>query len=255
MRQSSGERPGAPVGIVAALATEARALGPATRRSDGIAALADGTLLAVSGMGCVAAAESARALVAAGCGALASWGVAGGLDPALVCGAILLPEEVLLEAGAPLRTAAVWRERVQRSLGPRWPATGGRLLTCGHPLGSVAEKAMAFGNTRAIAVDMESYAIGEVAVARGVPFIVVRVIVDTARDELPPALAGVMDSGGQVSAARLIGRLVLQPARLGSLLRLARRYGAAQRSLRRIARSGALAAHSVADHSPGAGTP
>ncbi len=249
-RRSSGERPGAPVGIVAALAAEARSLGPASRRSSGLAALADGTLLAVSGVGRAAAAESARALLAAGCGALASWGVAGGLDPALASGAILLPEEVLLEGGASLRTAAVWREQVQRSLERRWSVIRGRLLTCARPLGAVADKTTAFRDTQAVAVDMESFAIGEVAMARGVPFIAVRVIVDTARDELPPALADLMDSAGQLSVGRLIGRMVLRPAGLASLLRLARRYGAARRSLRRIARSGALTAFPPAPGAP-----
>lgn len=246
MRHSTGERCGSPVGIVAALAAEARALGPAARGHGGLGVLADGTLLAVSGIGSAAAARSARALLAAGCGAIASWGLAGGLDPALDCGAIVLPEDVLLEGGASLRTEAAWRERVERSLAAHWPVARGRLLTSGRVLGAVAQKAMAFHETRAAAVDMESFAVGEVAMAHGVPFIAVRVIVDTATDAIHPALAGAMDSAGQVSTGRLIGRILSEPTDLVALLRLARRYRAARRSLRRIARSGALTARPLA---------
>lgn len=230
------------VGIVAALEAEARPLDPPARRRGGLAALADGTMLAVSGIGRAAAAQAARALVAAGCRALASWGLAGGLDPALACGAILLPEEVMLEGRASLRTAAAWREPLERALETRWPVIRGNLLTSGRALGTVAQKAAAFRDTNAAAVDMESFAVGEVAMAQGVPFIAVRVIVDTAADELPAALADVADTGAPLSIGRLVGGVIAEPSGIGSLLRLARRYRAARRALRGIALSGALTA-------------
>src|SRR4029077_917603 len=70
------------VGIVSALAAEARHLGPTTQRREALASFADGTLLVVSGIGGSAAARGARALIDAGATALISWGMAGGLDPA-----------------------------------------------------------------------------------------------------------------------------------------------------------------------------
>ncbi len=238
----SGERPQA-VGIVAALAAEARPLGPAARRSGELATLADGTLIAVTGIGGAAAARGARTLVAAGCGALASWGLAGGLDPALACGAILLPEEVILDGGSSLQTAPAWRERIVQSLEARWPVRQGRLLTSVRALGTVADKSAAFRVTGAGAVDMESFAVAEVAAAHGLPFVAVRVIVDTAGDELPAALAGVADESGQLSIVRLLRSVVSEPAGIATLLRLARRYRAARRSLRAIVRAGALASY------------
>ncbi|MFZ1904034.1 MAG: hypothetical protein WAU56_01440, partial [Steroidobacteraceae bacterium] len=66
---------------MAALAAEARLLGPA-RPHGAVRALADGTLVVVSGMGPSAAADGARRLIGAGATALVSFGVAGGLDPA-----------------------------------------------------------------------------------------------------------------------------------------------------------------------------
>ncbi|MGH8201914.1 MAG: purine and other phosphorylase-like protein, family 1, partial [Steroidobacteraceae bacterium] len=80
-----------PIGIVSALAAEARTLGPTAHGAE-LRRLTDGALLAVSGIGENAAAAAARRLVLAGAGALASFGMAGGLDPALICGAVLLPE-------------------------------------------------------------------------------------------------------------------------------------------------------------------
>ena len=57
-----------PIGIVSALAAEARALGPAAPHGAGLRQLADGALLAVSGIGESAAAAAARRLVLAGAG-------------------------------------------------------------------------------------------------------------------------------------------------------------------------------------------
>ena len=65
------------VGVVTALAAEARTLGKAVRRRDGLASLGDGTLLAVGGMGGEFAAGAARRLVDAGVAGLLVGGCAG----------------------------------------------------------------------------------------------------------------------------------------------------------------------------------
>ena len=93
------------VGIVAALAAEARALGPTKLELGAPRTLADGTRIAVSGIGFAAAARAAQALVDTGVTALASWGMAGGLDPALNAGTILLPSQVISTDGTSLPTA------------------------------------------------------------------------------------------------------------------------------------------------------
>ncbi len=230
--------------MVAALAAEARALGRATPAQDGLARLHDGTLVAVSGMGCTAAARGAVRLVDAGARALVSFGLAGALDPALPPGAIIVADTVLLEGGGrSLSAAQRWGERVRESLVALGvgPLERGRLLTSPRLLAAAADKADAFQRTRAAAVDMESFAIAEVAEVHGLPFLAVRVVVDRAADELPRALEEVTDSSGVLSLGRLLGRVLCAPSSLRPVLRLGRRYRAARRSLRRIARAGALA--------------
>jgi adenosylhomocysteine nucleosidase len=200
--------------------------------------LSDGTLLAVSGMGASAAARSATALVGAGATALASWGMAGGLDPALAAGTIFLPDEVISPDGATVATARDWRERLASALATQHPVTQGRLLTSRTAIGSPAEKATLFRTTGAVAVDMESLAVAEVASAHQLPFIAVRVIVDSAADALPQAVTAAADNEGHLQIWRLIGALARTPADLAPLLRLARRYRAANRSLAAVARVG-----------------
>lgn len=234
------------VGVVCALAAEARHLGPAARRHESLTPLADGTLLAVSGMGRAAAARSARALVDAGATALASWGMAGGLDPALTPGTIFLPSEVISSDGASITTARHWRERLGSALSSQRPLVQGRLLTSAKAVGSLAEKATLFREKGAVAVDMESLAIAEVAQAHELPFIAVRVIVDSAGDALPQAVTAAADSEGHLQIWRLMGALARAPADLAPLIRLARRYRAANRSLAAVARVGSLAPYAFA---------
>jgi adenosylhomocysteine nucleosidase len=234
------------VGVVCALAAEARHLGPAARRHESLTRLADGTLLAVSGMGRAAAARSARALVDAGATALASWGMAGGLDPALIPGTIFLPSEVISSDGASITTARQWRERLGSALSAQRPLVQGRLLTSAKAVGSLAEKATLFREKGAVAVDMESLAIAEVAQTRELPFIAVRVIVDSAGDALPQAVTAAADSEGHLQVWRLMGALARAPADLAPLIRLARRYRAANRSLAAVARVGSLAPYAFA---------
>lgn len=234
------------VGVVCALAAEARHLGPTTRRHESLTPLADGTLLAVSGMGRAAAARSARALIDAGATALASWGMAGGLDPALAAGTIFLPSEVISPEGVVVTTARQWRERLGSALAPQHPLTQGRLVTTPKAVGSLAAKATLFREMGAAAVDMESMAVAEAAQARGLPFLAVRVIVDSAADALPQAVTAAADSEGHLQIWRLIGALARTPADLAPLIRLARRYRAANRSLAAVARVGSLAPYAFA---------
>jgi adenosylhomocysteine nucleosidase len=218
------------VGVVAALEAEARTLGPAVRRRDGLFLLSDGALLAISGMGGALAALAARSLVEAGAAALMSFGLAGGLDPTLRAGTVVLPSEVISRGGARFLTSPGWREQLRHAIAKQRPVAGGILLTSPQPIGAVADKAAAFRETGAMAVDMESLGVAEVAAAHNLPFIAVRVIVDTAADVLPrTVMAATRD--GQVNIRRLMAGLALAPLDLIGLIRLARAYRAATRSL------------------------
>jgi adenosylhomocysteine nucleosidase len=230
------------LGIVAALVAESRPFGPATRRGAEPTALADGTLLIVSGVGPAAAAVGARRLLTAGARALLSWGLAGGLDPSLEAGTLVLPLEVISAEGRMLATSADWRERVSNAVVARHRASRGRLLSCPEPLGTAAAKALAFRQTGAVAVDMESFAIGEAASAAGVPFLAVRAILDTAHDTVPGvALSATRPGEDGVGLARMLLALARTPGELPPLVHLARRFRIATRALSAVAASGALA--------------
>ena len=80
-------------------------------------------------------------------------------------------------------------------------ARSGRLLTSARSVGSVEDKAALFERTGAVAVDMESAAIAEVAEQHGLPFLAVRVVVDSAGDVLPAAVTAAADTKATWSPA------------------------------------------------------
>ena len=198
-----------------------------------LALLGAGSLLALSGIGRAAAAAAAQALVDAGASALMSFGMAGGLDPALKPGSVVIPCELLSSDGARYAACRSWRERVAAAVSPLCAVTEGNLLTSTQAIDTPAEKAAALRSTGAAAVDMESAAVAEVAAKHNLPFIAVRVIVDTAADFLPRAVVAA-SRAGRVQIGRLIGGLILRPREIAALLRLAQRHRIAMRSLRAV---------------------
>ena len=229
------------VGVVCALRSEARHLGRRVYGQGLVQAVAPGTLRVVSGMGGTLAAAGAERLIAAGAGALVSWGLAGGLDPELPVGLIFLPSEILAPDGALLATDTPWRERLAAALGRFSPLASGRLVTSVAAVGTVAAKAALFKRSGARAVDMESASVAQVARSRDLPFLAIRVIIDRAVDVLPDSLLAAIAAGGEFSLWRLLAHLARSPAELAPFVRLARTHSQANRSLAAAAASGALA--------------
>ena len=221
------------------MAAEARALRPLRQTTGGLHLRDDGTLVSISGIGADAATSAAQSLASGGATALMSFGLAGGLDPALRPGSIVLPDQVMRRDGPAFATAQAWVGRLYCALSATLPAGGspavrGRLLTTTRAVDDVAEKSALFHTTGAVAVDMESAAVAAVAAQRGLPFVAVRVIVDTARDRLPKSVVAA-STAGQVNVPKLILGLMRAPTDVLPLLRLSRRFAAANASMRAVA--------------------
>lgn len=226
-------------GIVTALASEAHALARRSVRVRAVSALDDGDTLWLAGMGQEAAREGALALLESGADALVSFGVAGGLAPGLRSGTLFCPSCVLDERGRDYLTDTHWRA----SLIDRLVAAGlplireGSLLSLPTPLLSVTEKGSMRERHQSLAVDMESAAIGAVASERGVPFIVLRAIVDEREDNVPAPLQAGIDAWGRPLAGRMLVTLLRHPHLLTELPGLATRMGKATRALRAAAQA------------------
>ncbi len=227
------------IGVLTALATEARALGARTSDTDPLTALRDGTPLAVSGIGFEAAARAAEVLLRAGATGLANIGLAGGLDPELPAGALVLPLELRSQGQVGMAADAGWHRRVMQALTSTQPVATGALCSSRTAVVTVEAKRRLFVESGAVAVDMEGWAVAQIAMAAGVPFLAIKVVVDTATDSLPRAVMAV-DGAGRIRALKLAGTLLRYPNEICALIRLAGRYGAARRSLRSLTSVSAL---------------
>jgi adenosylhomocysteine nucleosidase len=99
-----------------------------------LALLGEGSLLALSGIGRAAAAAAAQSLIDAGVSALMTFGMAGGLDPALKPGSVVIPCELLASDGARYVANPAWRRQVAAAVSPLRAVTEGNLLTSIHAI-------------------------------------------------------------------------------------------------------------------------
>lgn len=222
-------------GIVSALPAEARTL---TRRRLVVGepvGLPAGALVLVCGMGPKRARQAAKALLNSGAGSLVSWGAAGGLDPALAPGDLVLPEAVLSPTGLTFQAEAAWLDRLRGRAKSVVRTCEGTLAGSTQALAKPEEKARVFRQTRAAAVDMESFAIAEVAREQGIPFLAIRAVADAAETELPRCVAAAVQGEGRIRLLDLGVALLKRPADLPGVLRLAGQFRAAMKTLRVIA--------------------
>lgn len=214
------------IGVVTGLAAEGRCLPPACARR-------------CAGADPSRAAEAARALLGEGCDALMSFGLAGGLDPTLPPGTLLVPETVVDIEEARLRCHEPWRRAVVPRLAAMRPV-GGALLGTAQPVLKTAGKAALFGATGAAAVDTESRSVAAVAAAAQVPFLAVRVIADPAAAAVPAFALAAVRPDGTAAAGPVLRGLVRRPSGLPAILALAWHSRTGLRALRRAVAAGIL---------------
>ena len=97
-----------------------------------------------------------------------------------------------------------------------------------------AKRALA-ARTGAVAVDMESHGVAEVAARAGLPFLIVRAVADRSDQAVPRAALGAIDAQGDIRHLALIGRLLARPWEIGALIALGRSSGRGLATLRRVA--------------------
>jgi adenosylhomocysteine nucleosidase len=144
------------------------------------------TVIAEGGVGQAAAARTTREII---CAYEPRWiisaGFAGALAPEILRGHMLMPHSVANEAGEELHFDLTMQAT------PRLHT--GRLLTVDHVLKTKAEKQTAATQHRAIACDMETFAVAKECSLAGTRFLSVRIISDGLDDELPPEVERLMN--------------------------------------------------------------
>jgi nucleoside phosphorylase len=223
--------------ICAAMGWEIRpilhAIGPIKRSKHGPVCLwkstsrGDSIVVFRTGIGCAAAVETTRAVLAAlPIRTVINTGCAGALVGDLAVGSIVIPRTLLDDSNVS-RTAdeACVRRLRAAALRARLSGNDGPLLTSRSVLSSGMEKRLARERFGATAVEMEGYAVAEVARQHSVRFGSARAILDSSELDLP---AG--------SVLRLALRTVTSPLQLPAMVSLANAVKAVQTSLQLLFR-------------------
>ena len=175
------------------------------------------------GGGADGAAAAADRLVARGATALLSFGLAGGLQPGLPAGAILVPLTVVDGDGQ------TWH--ADQRLAERLGAPNGAMLAGDRILVTIADKRMAWERSRALAVDLESGAVARVATTHSLPFAVLRAVCDPAERSLPMAALTALDAEGRIQPSALLRSLARDPRQISALIALGRDASKARKAL------------------------
>jgi adenosylhomocysteine nucleosidase len=169
------------------------------------------------------AADVALRLIEDGADGLVSFGLAGGLNPALAPGALLVPSRVAEGSNTYECDPALSAWLGGATMGV---LLGGKTIAV-----TAAEKAALFAASGADAIDLESGAVARVALAHGLPFAVLRAVADPAGRTLPPAALIALNQAGQIGILRVLASVLLNPAQIPPLLALARDAASARRAL------------------------
>ncbi len=169
-----------------------------------------------SGAGPEAAARHITHVLATRPELIIATGFAGGLDPALRVGQVVVA------------TNFSSREVLARVAG----VASGVFAHADFPVETVAAKATLARATGALAVDMESQPIATACTRAKVPLLVVRVISDPAGEPLPMPFAEWFDLARQrPRPARLVAWLIRHPTRIAPFYRFVRGLAPARRAL------------------------
>ncbi len=174
----------------------------------------------------------ARELVKNGATKLLSFGIAGGLEPGLPIGSMIIGSQVMSMDNSSACDSGWIGELMQK-----FPHAH-----CGGVWGSETivatgrEKKALYEKSRCLIVDMESQCVAQIAAEAQVPFGVIRVVCDNADMDVPPVVMEAIGEDGRILAGRALWSLVRKPKQIPDLFHVMQGTGRALKVLKESAR-------------------
>jgi len=174
-----------------------------------------------------------HARVQAGCRAVISLGIAGGLDPSLVPGDVIVATGIATPDGHHATCLPVAYGLAARLSDHPKRVIMADLAGVDRAVVSPLEKRALHHASGAFAVDMESHVAAAFASRHRLPFAAVRVVCDPAHRALPALIATALRPDGKVSFSSILASLCRRPMQLLAMPRLAGDAAQGFRALRR----------------------
>lgn len=215
------------LGVITGITREAKTLSvlPASQRP----------LVRSSGARSDRAYRLSQTLIKEGCNGLVSFGTAGGLTADLRPGALIVPEKIISADGQIFLTSGSWRKGIGQAVGGILSINPGPMAGSNHVVVSEEAKRALAVETSAVAVDMESHAVGLAAQEADVPFIVVRAVADPLSKAIPEWVLGNISENGDTRYGAILMRAVMNPGDWTAFMELARNSAKAMSTLRCVA--------------------
>lgn len=222
------------VGIVVALPEELATL-TRTKLKQGECCRVGNTWIAYSGAGLINAASAAQILVNKGVQQLISWGCAAGLSIDTKPGDLVIATQAIDEHQQ-FDTDKLMVAALKQILPANLTIHHGKLFSSESLVGLSQDKQRIHQHSLAIALDMESTAIADIAAQAQLPFMVIRSIADPVDMNLPNAVIQALNDNGQVDLPKLLGYLLWHPWEITALIKLGLHFQSAQKTLKIVAR-------------------
>ncbi|MDR6663525.1 hopanoid-associated phosphorylase [Tardiphaga robiniae] len=161
-----------------------------------------------------------------------SFGVAGGLDPDLKSGAVVVATEVVAGNSRWSASEVLSDELIAGAGVGRQKVFRGGLVGVEKVVTGQAGKAALRSEFGAAAVDMESHIAAEFAAKAGLPFAALRVVSDPAHRALPEIATTAIKPNGDVDLRKVLRGIARNPLVIRALVSTGRDFNRALRSLR-----------------------
>lgn len=164
---------------------------------------------------------------------IVSFGIAGGLDPLLKAGDLVVASEIMAGEERWATAPALSEALVEGTSIGRRRIVAGAIVGAEEVILEPRDKVVLHRKTGATAVDMESHIAAAYAASVGLPFAALRVINDPASRALPALALNALKPNGDICPRKVLRGIARKPTVIPSLMRTAHDFNRAIRTLRR----------------------